>query len=417
MKLTERIKSIFRGGRKKSASEQLTLEQFLDAFGIPRGLDGSALSEATYFACLKVLSESMGKLPFRVLRRTAKDGVQEVLDHKYWRMVHTSPNRFMTATVFWTLMEFCRSHYGNAYAVIDESDPSRPQLWPLDPRQVQIYVDNALRLSDKRADVYYRYTAPNGDVEVYTSEEVLHFKSQLTLDGIVGISVREQLASTINGQIKAADMVNELYQNGMTAKGVLNYTGSLSDPLVQELIKRVNEFASNDSGGRIVPIPPGFALQPLNMKLADSQFFEIKQATALQIAAAFGVKPSQIGDYTKSSYSSSEAQQLSFLMDTLLYIVKGYGEELTCKLISEDDEKKGLRIKAQTSVLLRADSATQIDTLSKATNNFLLTPNEAREELDRPHMEGGDRLIGNGASIPITAVGSQYGASDSGKEV
>ena len=48
----------------------------------------------------------------------------------------------------------------------------------------------------------------------------------------------------------------------------------------------------------IVPMPVGFSLQPLNLKLADSQFLELRQYSALQIASAFGVKPYQVGDYT-----------------------------------------------------------------------------------------------------------------------
>ena len=408
MKFTERIKAARRAFREKSA-DTVSLEQLLSAFGISQELNGPALSEATYFACMKVLSESIGKLPFRVLQQTPRDGVMPLMDHKWWPALFTAPNRYMTATVFWTFMEFCRNHYGNAYAYIDTGDardPHPPQLWPLDPRAVTVYYDNARKLANQ-PDVYYRYSGPEG-FEVYGSEEVLHFKSHLTLDGLVGISVREQLAESIQGQIKAQKLVNKLYDNGMTAKAVLQYTGSLNDANVAELIARIGEYANNSSTGKVVPIPVGFSLTPLNLKLADSQFFEIRSATALQIAAAFGVKPSQVGDYTKSSYASSEAQQLSFLVDTLLYIVKGYGEELTNKLISKDEEKHGVRIKAQTSVLLRADQQTQIDTFSKAVNNFIMTPNEAREELDRPHVEGGDKLLGNGASIPIDAVGNQY---------
>ena len=60
-------------------------------------------------------------------------------------------------------------------------------------------------------------------------------------------------------------------------------------------------------------------LTPLDIKLTDSQFFELKKYTALQIAAAFGVKPNQINNYDKSSYSNSEMQQLSFYVDTELF--------------------------------------------------------------------------------------------------
>ena len=158
----------------------------------------------------------------------------------------------------------------------------------------------------------------------------------------------------------------------------------------------------------IVPIPLGFSLTPLNVKLADSQFIEIKQYSALQIASAFGVKPYQVGDYTKSSYASAEAQQLSFLVDTLLYIVKQYEEEIGYKLLSDAEEAEGYHAKFNTGVMLRADQKTQIETMSTAVNNFILTPNEARERLDLPGVEGGDKLLGNGASIPVQYAGAQY---------
>ena len=135
---------------------------------------------------------------------------------------------------------------------------------------------------------------------------------------------------------------------------------------------------------------------------------ELRQYSALQIASAFGVKPYQVGDYTKSSYASAEAQQLAFLIDTLLYIVKGYEEEIGWKLLRDSEEAAGYHVKFNTGVLLRVDQKTQIETLSAAVSNFLLTPNEARERLDLPAKEGGDRLLGNGASIPVEFTGAQY---------
>ena len=89
------------------------------------------------------------------------------------------------------LMELCRNHHGNAYAQIDTSDPKQPKLWPINPEKVRVWYDNALAF-DKIPDVYYQVT-DNGGMRVLSSEEVLHFKSHLTVDGLVGISVREQL--------------------------------------------------------------------------------------------------------------------------------------------------------------------------------------------------------------------------------
>lgn len=409
MKLKERFKAAAAAFRAKSddnaAVNTAAMNELLDFLGVDRR-DPSALSEATYFACLKVLSESVGKLPLKVQQTTRDQGVHVSRGHPFYRMLNERPNRFMTASVFWGNMELCRNHYGNAYAWIDTRDPAAPQLWPMDPTNVQVYYDNAKVLADT-PDVYYRWSTPQG-VIVLGSEEVLHFKSHNTLDGLVGISVREQLASSIKGGAVAQAMLNDMMEKGMTAKAVLQYTGSLNDANVKTLLAEVIKYTRGKSTGDVVPLPLGFNLTPLNLKLADSQFLELRQYGAMQIASAFGVKPYQVGDYTKSSYASAEAQQLSFLVDTLLYIVKGYEEEIGWKLLSDQEEKEGYHAKFNTAVLLRADHKTQIDTLSQAVNNFIYTPNEARALLDLSWREGGDQLLGNGAAIPITLIGRQY---------
>ena len=421
MTLTERARAAWAVLTEKSAaenSEQMTLNQLLNFLGVHKAGDAAAMSEAVYFACCKVLSEAVGKLPLKIQQCTQQHGIRVAREHHYYRMLNERPNRYMAASTFWATMELCRNHYGNAYAWIDTRDFEHPQLWPIDPSAVQVWYDDAKQLKDV-PDVYYRVNTREG-VVILGSENVLHFKSHNTLDGLVGISVREQLASTIQGNAKAQEYINKLYESGMTAKAVLQYTANLKDENVNALTRGLEAYAKGamkDKGiENIIPVPFGVTLTPLNLKLADSQFLEIKQYTALQIASAFGVKPYQVGDYTKSSYASAEAQQLSFLVDTLLYIVKQYEEEIGYKLLSDSEEVAGYHAKFNTAVILRADQQTQINTLSAAVANFLMTPNEARERLDLPSKPGGDELLGNGASIPVQLAGTQYTKNTAGKE-
>jgi HK97 family phage portal protein len=209
-----------------------------------------------------------------------------------------------------------------------------------------------------------------------------------------------------------------MYASGFTAKAVLQYTGNLNDDNVKAFVQGIEAYArgglSDDDIKDIIPIPLGSQLTPLNVKLGDNQFIEVRQYTALQIASAFGIKPYQIGDYTKSSYASAEAQQLSFYVDTLLYIIKQYEEELTFKLLSSDEVAKGYHFKFNIDVIMRSDFATKVNTLSTAVNSFLMTPNEARGKMDLHTVPGGDRLLGNGASIPVELTGSQYTNNEGG---
>lgn len=385
------------------------MQNLLKFLGIDDTLDNDALSEATYFACMKVLCEAIGKLPLNLMQYNERNGVTVARTHPLYRVLHDRPNPYMTATTFWSTVEYNRNHYGNAYVWIEGSG-SKLNLWILPSTDVQVWYDDARILADV-PDVYYLYSG-GGKQYRFGSEEILHFKTSNTFDGIVGVSVRDQLKMTIEGSIKGQKLIDDMYSNGFTAKAVLQYTGNLNDSNVQTFVKGVENYAKGALKAtgieNIIPIPFGASLTPLNVKLADNQFIEVKQFTSMQIASAFGIKPYQIGDYTKSSYASAEAQQLSFYVDTLLYNIKQYEEEITYKLLTDSEATQGYHAKFNIGVLLRADFKTQVETLSTAVNSFLYTPNEARAKLDLESVEGGDRLLGNGASIPVQYTGLQY---------
>ena len=207
------------GGRSS-----VPMNQLLDFLGIsPDDVDN--LSEATYFACLKVLSESVGKLPLKLLQYNDRNGVRNAREHALYKLVHDRPNPFMTATVFWSTMEYNRNHYGNAYAWIQGAG-EKIHLWILPSNEVQVWYDDAKILADQ-PDIYYLYSK-GGKLYKFGSEEILHFKASNTFDGLTGISVQDQLKATIGGNVKAQKMINKMYESGFTAKAVLQYTGSPS---------------------------------------------------------------------------------------------------------------------------------------------------------------------------------------------
>lgn len=167
-------------------------------------------------------------------------------------------------------------------------------------------------------------------------------------------------------------------------------------------------FAKAKESGAFIPLPMGYQAQLLEMKLADSQFFENNKNTALQIAAAFGIKPNVINDYTKSSYSNSETQQLDFYINTLQPLFLIYEQELSYKLLHPRDLEKGQRLVINEDILFKMDNQTKANVYSNYVQNFIMTPNEVREALNLPYVEGGDKLVGNGNAISIDKAGEQY---------
>ena len=121
------IKNIFKVKNKADTQEWITLADFL---GLDKCMNKDERSEATYFACLKILSESLGKLPLKLMRKTDKNGVIEARNHALYSKIRYRPNRFMTSTTFWGTMEYFRNHDGNAIAYISDSG-SNLELVPL----------------------------------------------------------------------------------------------------------------------------------------------------------------------------------------------------------------------------------------------------------------------------------------------
>ncbi len=76
--------------------------------------------------------------------------------------------------------------------------------------------------------------------------------------------------------------------------------------------------------------------------------------------------------------------------------------------MSDEEIQEGMYFSFNVAALLRADSKTQTESLTKAISGSLYTPNEARAKVDLPAKPGGDNLIGNGSMIPVQMMGQQY---------
>ena len=405
-------------------SPKMEDESFLEWMGIRRTKKSEPLQEVTYFTCLKMMSETMAKMPWKFYQKT-KNGIKEPDETDIARLMKERPNPFMTPTTFWNTVEMNRNHFGNAYVYVRRKFKRQKyggelkalDMWVMPSNCVQVVVDDAGYFGGK-GKIWYVYNDKySGQQYVFGTDEVLHFKTSHSLDGITWLPVQYILKSTVDGAAASQDFLNNLYQNGLTAKATLEYSGDLNEEAKNKLIQAFEMYgAGTKNTGKILPVPLGMKLTPLDIKLSDSQFIELKKYSALQIAAAFGIKPNQINDYEKSSYSNSEMQQLSFYVDTMLFVMKQYEEEVDYKLLTEEEREEGKYFKLNEKVLLRTDSKTQMEIMASSINNGIQKPNECRRKLDLMDAEGGDKLIVNGSYIPLEDVGKQYGVDTEGEE-
>ena len=397
-----------------------TLVEWLNRSGKRRGV----WSEITYFTCMKTLAETLGKLPWKVYKRS-KNGVADSRRKDVNRVLRYRPNPFMTPTTFWATVEMNRNHFGNGYVYIERrfrrmkygGSYEIKNLWIMPSNCVQVLVDDA-GIFAGAGNVWYWYTDPySGKKYIFRNEDVIHVKTSHTLNGLTGMPVQDILRETVMGAKSGQGYMNKLYEQGMTAKATLEYTGTMSQEAKEALREAFEDFGNGvKNTGRIMPVPLGMKLTPLDIKLTDAQFFELRKYSALQIAGAFGVKPNQINDYEKSSYSNSEMQQLSFLTETMLFVLKQYEEETGYKILGIELLERGEYVKINEKALLRTDSKTQMEVMTGYTKNGIYLINESRAYLDMEGVEYGDRPLVNGTMIPLDVAANKTGTATVGQQ-
>lgn len=364
-------------------------------------------SESTYYTCLRLLSETLSKLELKLYKKEPNGGSTIVNDTVYYNLLNPTnrPTKYLSSIDFWTLMEKNRNHFGNAYAYISKKLTGGVEFVPLNPQNVQIFIDDK-GLWEKN-QVFYTYACPNtGQTYRFVPEDVIHLKNFDTdSTGLVGISVREKLFDSIDNLKQGQDLINNLYKNGLHSRAILQYTGSYDFDKGADLKNRLQEAMGGVKGaGGVIPIPVGFQLQPFAISLTDAQFLEVNKFTALQIISAFGLKAHQINNLDKSSYSTLEQQQLDFYINTISVNITRYEQEINYKVLSEDERKNGYFFKFDAEPLLKGDFKSQIEGFAKAINNAVYTPNEAREKLNLPKTEDGNVLMCNSNYIPLGDV-------------
>ena len=406
---------IFSRSSPHMRNEEITgLQQLADWLGLDTdelNISGTnSLKEITIYTCIKILSESISKLPLRAYQDN--EGVRKATEHYLYQLLKLRPNPYMSASDFWKCVESQRNIYGNSYVWIDRLKTGRKAgtvigLYPLDSSKMQIYVDD-VGLLNSTNKIWYIYTDNLGHQYKMDSLELLHFKG-LTNNGISGLNPIETLRSSLENAKSASLFLNNSYKNGMQTKGIIQYVGELK-PEAENTFRENFERMSNGlkNANKVSLLPVGYTYQPIALSMIDSQFIENTKLTIRQITAAYGIKLHQVNDLEKASYANTSEANREFYTDTLLGILNMYEQELVYKLFSTKEIAEGYYFKFNADVILRGDIKTRYEAYRTGLQAGFITANEVRSLEELEPKEGGDKLLVNGTMVPIENAGSAY---------
>ena len=348
--------------------------------------EASALSCATVWAAVRVISEGAASLPLITYRR---DGATRTRasEHPLYSLLHDEPCPGIGSLVFRESLFAHALTYGNGYAEIERraSDGVPVALWLLAPDRVEPY-------REVDGNIYYKVSQPKGGHVTLAGANVIHLRG-LGGDGVMGYSVVRTARESLGLTLAAEKFGAKLFGTGARPSGVLEHPGRLSDDARQRLRGDYERLHSGlDNAHRIAILEEGMKWTALGVPPDDAQFLQTRQFQVAEVARWFNVPSSKLRDNTGQTYSSIEAENQAFYTETLRPWLIRLEQELQIKLLNTV-ERREYYFEHLIEGLLRADIKTRYDVYALAKNWGILSTNEIRERENLPPIEGGDQYL------------------------
>lgn len=341
------------------------------------------LKESTYNKCIKYNAESIAKCPL-VLKQSGKDGDIEAIKHRFYNTLRCRANRVMTINDCLKTFIAIGEHEGISALYIQENE-----LFPAKIRQ--ILVDDAGILSKATSLIAYDLDICGQSVLV-TDSECIVYRSGISWDNVRNNkAIKDYLKNTIKTTVQGQEYLSKLFDNGMCSKILVQLTSDIKEEKdLRKVQDKFNRLYSND--GRTFTVPAGFNISSLNMSLTDSQFKEIRSMSRVEIANAFGLTASMIGE----DNGDIEKDTLRYMQDTLLFKLQTLEQEFDYKLLTAKEREQGYKIRFNTNVLLRTNAKTQQEIVCEYVKNGLYSLEYGREILGVPNKQDGTVLLPSG---------------------
>ena len=352
--------------------------------GVRVDADGAMRLSAVY-SCVRVLSESMAVLPFRLYRAKVGGGRQMVTDHWLYRLFAKQPNRFQTPFEWREMLEGHLALRGNAFCQIVGSPTGEvTELLPIHPDRIRIeMMDNG--------SYRYRYTDRVGKETVFRRDELWHLRG-LSSDGVVGLNPIEMQREAIASGLSAQDYGNRFFANdAKPAGGWIEFPGKFSDTAAKQTFREGwQQMQGGGNRGKVAVLEQGMKYHEIGLTNKDSQFLELRQFTVGDVARIFRVPPHLIGDLSKATFSNIEQQSLEFVTHTMTPWAERWESSIETMLLGPDTE---LEVEFDFGVLLRGDSSGRSTYYHNGILDGWLTRNEARQREGLDPIEGLDEPL------------------------
>lgn len=382
---------------------QTPLEGLSEILGAEATSEGVTMKEALslpgVWAAINFLSAAMAGLPIEVYERTAKKGGDKRILGGVADVVGQAVNDTTTSFV-WRETLFAEVFGpGRGYSYLERNKQGRViNIFPMEYDRVTV--------RRKGGKLIYEYREDSGRPKTYPAKDVIDIAFLLKANHVNHYNPVQTCAAAIRQGLNA----NRYALTVFGKNGVPPYILKGAFQGAKEMIRAASDLMkvtrrSAEEGKPILPVPGGMDLQRLGDDPEKMQLTPVQVFAVGQVARIYQLPPVFLQELSKGNYNNIEHQDLHLVKHTLRRWVKKFEQELTLKIFGRGSRRY---IKLNLDGIMRGDLKTRIEALSKAVQNGILTPNEAREVDNREAKPGGDSLMIQGATVPIKMAGAAF---------
>lgn len=377
-----------------------------DVYGTNNVNDDTAMRVSAVYACVRLLSNSVGFLPLSLFK---KDGDTHAIAEKHpaHSLMSYRPNNWQTPFEFESLMTAHKLLRGNAYAYkTTDAKGNTIALTPLDPTKMVVSQDDSLNL-------VYDYRKGTPKYRRFKQSEI-HHRRGLTRDGLIGLSPITAASRAISLAISAENHGNQVFKNAARPSGALKHPTELSDAAFKRVQDSFQEtYGGEANAGKTMILESGLEWVQMGMSAEDLQFMEGRKLQRNEIAMFYGVPPHMIGDIERGTSwgSGIEQQNIGFLIYTLMpHLIND--RQALARDVLKPEELKDYYFRHDTSILERAEFLTRQQGFEIQYNNGVICADDWRKaEGLNPRPDGGGKVYAPGPSGKTTQPGAGNGGS------
>lgn len=346
---------------------------------------------------LDLICGSVANLPIYLYKENEDGSIERQRDDYRERLLNEECNSIECSSNLKKNMAKDMLLHGVSYSLQDKEYGDILGLHRVEPKQVQLN-----KLIDKKGfvrDLTVNYTLNGVYVEDLEIEDflIVPFSSKDGLRGKGILSTNQDILSLMLSEIMYQ---NNIVSGGSLPLGILETDGRLSDITAKKLRESwENVYGGIRNSGKTVILEEGLKYKSLSLTPNDLGLLDSRKTQTEVSEEMFNLPKGMLS-------SSTVIQNEEFLKFTLNPILSAIEGAINKTLLLEEEKEDGYYFRFDVSELLKANFKEQVETISTATKNGLMTINEGRQKLDMKPFLDKDFLLLSQGNVKLNENGS-----------